>query len=234
MIIRNGYKRSVIWKKQHSLFMKLHNPTDDPKVRKKISNANKGKHNPMYGRHLSKKLKEKLRRKRLGKTYEQIFGVEEAIKLRKAKLGRNNPNFGKHCSERTKEKLREKRIGKSFKQLYGRRKANILLKKLSIARKGLLKGKRNPAWNGGTSFKPYTSDFDRDFKSKIKQRDCFCQLCNTRSSLYIHHINYDKSHTTEDNCITLCNSCNCKVNVDRDYWFAYFRYIMDNNNQNIH
>jgi len=32
----------------------------------------------------------------------------------------------------------------------------------------------------------------------------------------------------KDNLITLCRQCNTRVNFNRDYWFAYFTYIMEN------
>lgn len=39
----------------------------------------------------------------------------------------------------------------------------------------------------------------------------------------IHKINCNK-----DNLITLCNECNIRVNYNRNYWHAYFRYIIEN------
>jgi hypothetical protein len=37
----------------------------------------------------------------------------------------------------------------------------------------------------------------------------------------VHHIHYDKKNCDPD-LITLCASCNSKVNFDRDYWENFF------------
>jgi len=44
----------------------------------------------------------------------------------------------------------------------------------------------------------------------------------------VHHINYNKQNNKEDNLITSCRGCNLKVNINRDYWYAYFIYLMEN------
>ena len=42
----------------------------------------------------------------------------------------------------------------------------------------------------------------------------------------IHHIDYDKQSCKDNNLITLCSSCNSVVNYNRDYWYAYFTYLI--------
>jgi group I intron endonuclease len=61
-------------------------------VRKKISLANSGKNNGMYGKKISEKTREKLQKKLSGK---------------------NNPNYGKQHSQETKNKIREKALGRT-------------------------------------------------------------------------------------------------------------------------
>lgn len=100
------------------------------------------------------------------------------------------------------------------------------------------KEKGNPNWQNGISFELYTQEFNNELKEKIRQRDNYtCQLCGktqkqeskTRNrKLSVHHIDYDKENCDKSNLITLCSSCNSKVNRNRDYWFAYFTYIMEN------
>ncbi len=79
----------------------------------------------------------------------------------------------------------------------------------------------------------YPSEFmDFAFKDTIRRRDSrICQLCGTKQSehkvlyrkkLSIHHIDYDKDNLDENNLITLCQPCNCKVNFDRRNWRHYF------------
>ena len=69
-------------------------------------------------------------------------------------------------------------------------------------------------------------------KYKIKKRDNFiCQRCNItekkhliiyNAKLIIHHIDYNKKNSKENNLITLCKKCNSKVNFKRKYWQRYF------------
>ena len=48
---------------------------------------------------------------------------------------------------------------------------------------------------------------------------------NTR--LHVHHINYNKFDNNEYNLITTCCKCNIRANAERNYWFAYYTYIME-------
>lgn len=91
----------------------------------------------------------------------------------------------------------------------------------------------HPQWQGGISFEPYTSEFNIQLKELIRQRDNYqCQLCgmpeieNIRK-LDIHHIDYNKKNCLPNNLITLCRSCNAKVNANREYWTEYFRNKME-------
>jgi len=45
--------------------------------------------------------------------------------------------------------------------------------------------------------------------------------------LQIHHIDYNKEKCNEDNLITLCCQCNSDANFNKDYWFAYYQYLME-------
>jgi len=40
-------------------------------------------------------------------------------------------------------------------------------------------------------------------------------------------IDYDKTNCNEKNLISLCGLCNRKANYNRDYWFAYYSYIIE-------
>ena len=80
----------------------------------------------------------------------------------------------------------------------------------------------------------YGAEFNNELKEQIRERDNHqCQLCDVKQEDYyrkldVHHIDYNKKNCDEYNLITLCNKCNTEVNFDRDYWFAYFTYIMEN------
>lgn len=85
-------------------------------------------------------------------------------------------------------------------------------------------GDKSPVWLGGISFEPYPPEFNNKLKKRIKTRDGYqCQLCGTREKLAIHHIDYEKQNCEDDNLVTLCLSCNVKVNKNREYWTEYFQ-----------
>jgi hypothetical protein len=95
---------------------------------------------------------------------------------------------------------------------------------------------RHPRWLGRISKLPYSFDFNKILKLKILKRDnCKCQLCDVsnkkhrtlyKQNLTVHHIDYNKKNCKKDNLITLCFVCNSKVNANRDYWYAYFTYLI--------
>jgi phage FluMu protein Com len=96
------------------------------------------------------------------------------------------------------------------------------------------KGKLSPFWRGGLSYIFYPSKFNKKLKYKIFKRDKFiCQKCYTYpcNNLTAHHIDYNRKNCKKNNLITLCFKCNLKVNANRDYWYAYFTYIMENNDE---
>jgi len=98
-------------------------------------------------------------------------------------------------------------------------------------------GKNNPIWIDGRSYLPYPPDFNQQLKDRIRVRDNFiCQKCGVPelecdTKLDIHHIDYNKFNNENQNLITTCMICNIKANGnpehDRDYWYAYYTYIME-------
>ena len=110
--------------------------------------------------------------------------------------------------------------------VYGNRRCNSCSKK----------AERNGNYIHGKGNAPYPVDFDEILKTKIRQRDNHtCQLCDKKQfelkgrfkKLDVHHIDYNKENLNPNNLITLCKKCNNNVNKNRDYWFAYFKYIME-------
>ena len=94
-------------------------------------------------------------------------------------------------------------------------------------------GEKHPNWLGGISFEPYGIEFNAKLKEKIRRRDGYkCSVCNThekqaRFKLTIHHIDYNKQNNKPKNLISVCISCHTKTNYNRDYWYAYFLYKIE-------
>ncbi len=99
------------------------------------------------------------------------------------------------------------------------------------------KGKRNNGYIHGQGNKPYSLEFNDKLKLKIRKRDNFtCQLCSMTEKkhiviygkvLTVHHIDYDKENCKEENLISLCGKCNIRANYNKDYYYAYFTYIIE-------
>lgn len=151
-----------------------------------------------------------------------------------------NPMLGKHHTKETKEKISKAnsiinkpkcRCGTILSGSEHKRCWNCELKRRKIS-------KNNGRWLGGISQHPYTYEFTNALKEAIRENDNHkCQKCNKiqkqelkdlHRKLTVHHIDYDKTNCSKSNLITLCNKCNTIANQDRDYWYAYFTYIMEN------
>jgi hypothetical protein len=120
---------------------------------------------------------------------------------------KNHPCFGKKLSIETKQKMKLTHIG-------------------------LLIGELNGMWQGGISFLPYSPEFTESLKEKIRDRDNHeCKICHKTEKeldrkLDIHHIDYNKKNSNEENLISLCLRCHLKTQGNRDYWFAYLSELI--------
>jgi len=66
-------------------------------------------------------------------------------------------------------------------------------------------------------------------KEYIKSRDgyiCLNIMCGNKVDLVVHHIDYNKENCEDKNLITLCRSCNFKVNYNRKWNTEMFSRIM--------
>ena len=165
--------------------------------RKKLSKAQKGKHNSFNtefkkGEHFSYKTEFKKGQKiRLG-----VKHTEEA--KRKNSKAHKGKSWGNHTEE-AKRRISKKQKGQHH----------------SIKTEFKDQGKK--------SFEPYSIDWTRTLRRSIRERDHYiCQLCQSYGNT-AHHIDYDKKNCDPKNLITLCRSCNSKVNFNRKYWTKYFK-----------
>jgi len=120
-----------------------------------------------------------------------------------------------------------------IKAITGRKLSDKHKENISNSLKGRFLKEESSQWKGGISKKPYNFDFIQELRDKIIKRDSFvCQLCgNTQDEeieefgykLNVHHIDYDKTNSKENNLITLCRRCNSIVNKDRLGWMKYFK-----------
>ena len=139
--------------------------------------------------------------------------------------GKNNPNYKAglpHCLDCNKE-LKDYNAKRCLK-------CYIAWSKIP---------ENNPNWLDGRSYEPYTSKFTFKLKESIRNRDnhiCQNPECNMteeehlmlyKEFLNVHHIDYNKENLNKNNLITLCRRCHIKTNYNRDYWYAYFTYIME-------
>jgi hypothetical protein len=154
--------------------------------------------------------------------------VGKKLSLETRKKMRNSSSrfwLGKHLPEEIKKKISISKKGHSVSQETRRKLSERQKgKKLSEETKRKI-GEAH--WQGGTSFEPYSIDWTESLRRTIRERDKYtCQLCGKPQGdrvHSVHHINYDKKDCNPDNLITLCNSCNTKVNYNRDNWINYFK-----------
>ena len=158
------------------------------------------------GKKHSKESLQKMSLVQKGKKYS-----EESKRRISIVLKGNKRRLGKKHSEETKRKMSSLKKGKGS-YFYGKH----------------LVGDQSSNWQGGISKLPYSFDFDENLKEKIRKRDNNrCQLCGktekeNKRRLAPHHINYIKIESKEENLITLCISCNSKVNFNRGFWTGFF------------
>lgn len=87
-------------------------------------------------------------------------------------------------------------------------------------------GERSNLYIDGKGYEPYPKEFNINLKKLIRNRDKYkCQICN-KPGKFIHHINYNKKDLNNNNLITLCRKCHSATNSNRDYWYAYFTYLL--------
>jgi len=160
-------------------------------------------------------------------------------RMSKERKGENNPFYGKKHTIETKRKIGEVEKGKDNSnwkggkphcQTCGKQLTNY--NAIHCQKCYDRVGSKSGMWIDGRSYEPYPPSFNRQLKDRIRVRDNFiCQKCGVpelecNNNLDIHHIDYDKKNCEEDNLISLCRSCNVKVNKNKDYWTKYFSGLL--------
>lgn len=171
----------------------------------------------MCGKLVSKSLQGKKKSdEHRRKNSESHKGKKQSIETRQKRSdsmkGKGPWNKGKHLSEEHKQKIKQNRPDFSGKNnpMYGKSR------------------ELSPVWQGGKSEEEYGSEWTKELKSFIKQRDLnICQTpnCFNNKRLCIHHIDYNKKNNDPNNLITLCRSCHTKTNYNRNYYQNYYTEI---------
>jgi hypothetical protein len=208
----------------------------------------KGKGNPFFGKHHTKKVKSLLSLKHSNRKIYccRDCGAEISYNTAFYSNGRCRKCNGIYQSQQRKSKIF---IGVANPMYIDGRTLKEYFcidcgKRLSIwyaqrCKSCANKGANNPNWIDGRKGHPYNKYiFNEELKLKIRKRDNFeCQNCHVsdkehltrfETHLHIHHIDYNKENCDEKNLITTCLQCNSKANYNRDYWYAYYTYIMEN------
>ena len=154
-----------------------------------------------------------------------IAPIYKRLKFYKIKV--TNLGFtGMHHTEEWKKKRKIEQMGKN-NSFYGKHFSRDWIKEQSKRMKGNKYG-----YIDGKSNEPYPLEFNNQLKESIRKRDNYiCQKCEITEEehlivygeiLSIHHIDYNSYNLDETNLITLCRSCNSRVNYNRIYWENYF------------
>lgn len=188
----------------------------------------------------------------------QCVDSSETYKKLKSDIQKRKPSSmkGKTHSEETKRKLSLAHIGKKISEetrlkisntTKGKKKPPSFGIRLSKARKGIkfseltcrkmsenhadFSGSNHPNWKGGISKLPYCSNWTKEYKAEIKERDgyrCLNPYCfHTTDNLSVHHVDYTKMLCGPDNLITICRSCNTRANKDREWHTQWYRKILN-------
>ena len=175
-------------------------------------------------------------------SYLRKFDIPIRTKMERGKLqaekmkGLNNSNFNSikvNCVYCNKEIYRQPCQFKYTNNFFCSKECILLYRKIAFL------GKNNPNYMHGLGNSPYSLEFTDKLKYDIRKRDNFtCQCCGLKEkdhlrgnkyiNLIVHHIDYNKDNCHTFNLITTCNKCNTIANGNRDYWFAYYTYIIEN------
>ena len=190
---------------------------------KGIKGFQKGKKNPIFGKHsynFGKHPSKETRRKQKESHTGYVMPEETKKKISKKNKGHSN-------SKEHNEKIRKNHA----KYWLGKKQSKKANDKRRRALIGKNKGSKSGLWRGGISFEPYGLEFNNDLREVIRNRDRRkCQVCqkielNNKVRLSVHHIDYNKKNNNPNNLISLCKNCHMKTNSRREYWIKYFKNI---------
>ena len=192
----------------------------------------------------SKETIEKIRLSKLGNTYRRgkKNSEESKQKNRESNLGKNyspSTQFKKGQVPWNKDLTKEtnESVKKVAEQKIGKERPDKTREKISIAISKITKrGPESPYWKGIGNVKYI--NFTEYFKDSIRKRDAYCcQKCNMKNedhlnlfkcSLNVHHIDYNKTLSIKENCISLCRRCHYETLENREAWTSFYQIMLHN------
>ena len=156
---------------------------------------------------------------KLRKNFEGGFQKNNPWRIKKGEHRSSETEFKKGIkfSEVTRKKMSESRKGNQNAA------GSIRSEKFKQHLREMYQGEKGFGWKGGISFKPYSINWNRELKEKIRKRDNYlCQMCGQYGN-FVHHIDYDKKNCNSQNLMILCHKCHSKTNYNREYWLNYFK-----------
>ena len=197
--IHGHYSKTLERRQRLSKRMSTNNPMNNPESRKKVSLSK-------VGTTLSSEARKKISEARAGKP----LSGEHKRNISKSLTGDKNPFFGKKHTKETRLKMSKNHAdfsGENHPQ-YGRR------------------GSEAVNWRGGVSFEPYSSEWTKELKEKVRIRDNYkCQISGEWGNS-VHHIDYNKGNCDEKNLITVCRKHNTMMNYSREVWMVHLQEII--------
>lgn len=159
-----------------------------------------------------------------------------------AQLGNPNYKSGRFVSRKVECKVCGKSMVRKPIFFSGRCKScsdNDNLQKANREGKNKRYGKDCWNWNGGSSYEPYSPEFNNKLKVQIKTRDGYrCQECfrhqsEVKRSFAVHHIDFNKKNSNPNNLITLCETCHNQTLFNRQKWIEYYQGRMVESGRNL-
>lgn len=177
---------------------------DSPEIRQVYSKS--GKSN--IGRKASEETKDKMSKARKGKPQPQMFTPEAMEKRRQSFIGYKQ-------TEEANRKRSEALKGRNFSPEHRKKLSEAGRKRTDI------RGENSIWWRGGRKTYFYPDEFSPELKRRIRKRDGYkCQCCqiSTYGTRYghVHHIDGDKSNSSESNLVLVCQSCHNSIHGGSD------------------
>lgn len=221
----------------------------------KAGHNGKGKPSWIKGKHHTEETRKKMsksqsNRKRKPHSKETKDKISSSNKISVKQYYENNPKSRQACSKRTKERYKDIKYVEKMKPIWeylktintNRIVSTETKKKLSDINTGKhlteetkeklrqYTREKSSNWKGGISKLPYCEKWTEELREDVRNRDGhICQLCNLDENSRkhpVHHIHYLKEDCYPD-LITLCSSCNTKVNFNRDYYEKLFMNMLN-------